>query len=114
MNKTSETIAKAFLSGKRTGCGNTMTDGESVWLHGNRIADWEGDCVWVTFAGWPTLTTAARLNAICECAGCSYRFCRRNGEILVTRNGEPHATIGPRDIVVIVGPSHGIVKPATA
>jgi hypothetical protein len=33
----------SFLSGKSCNCGNTRTDGNNVWLHGNRILWREAD-----------------------------------------------------------------------
>ena len=44
---------------------NTRTDGQSVWLHGNRIIhrDELGE-IWVTLSNWPTPTTRERINGI--------------------------------------------------
>ena len=42
-----------------------MTNGKEVYLHGNKIA-WRssGNGLELTLAGWPTVTTRERLNAI--------------------------------------------------
>ena len=45
--------------------GNTTTDGQSLFLHGNMIARWiNGSDLEVTNAGWPTTTTRERLNGL--------------------------------------------------
>lgn len=43
------------------------TDGQSVWLHGNKIA-WHNpdNTVSLTLAGWGTPTTRERLNTLCQ------------------------------------------------
>jgi len=45
--------------------GNTVTDGEVVLLHGNRIIERREDgSIWATLAGWPTPTTRERLGIV--------------------------------------------------
>lgn len=65
MRKVTEQIKKAFEQGKSLKVGNTKTDGNSVWLHGNRIVMRQEDGrVWATLAGWNTPTTRERVNGI--------------------------------------------------
>lgn len=73
MRKVSETVVKAFLAGKSAKVGNTSTDGESLFLHGYRIAWFEGldflgpvgaKCVVITLHGWNTVTTRERVNTV--------------------------------------------------
>lgn len=61
---TSETVA-AFVNRETKAVGNTMTDGDSLFLHGHKIAWWDGGGVFATLAGWPTVTTRERLNGLC-------------------------------------------------
>ena len=65
MRKISKQIAQAFNQGKTKSIGNTSTNGHQVFLHGNLIA-WRspGNTLELTLAGWPTVTTRERLNAI--------------------------------------------------
>ena len=65
MRKISKQIAQAFNQGKTKSIGNTSTNGQEVFLHGNKIA-WRspGNTLELTLAGWPTVTTRERLNAI--------------------------------------------------
>ena len=65
MRKISKQIAEAFNQGKTKTIGNTFTNGKEVFLHGNLIA-WRspGNTLELTLAGWPTVTTRERLNAI--------------------------------------------------
>ena len=64
MRKITRQIMKAWITGREKKIGNTSTDGESVWLHGNKIIEIRGDDVWGTLAGWNTPTTKERLNGI--------------------------------------------------
>lgn len=48
----------------RCAMGNTSTDGQRLSLHGNVIAEWRDDGLWVTNAGWPSVTTRERLNGL--------------------------------------------------
>ena len=67
MRKVTRTIARAFFSGDSESCGNTRTDGKSVWLHGNKIAfkDEDGN-LHITNAGYETNVTKERLNGLLE------------------------------------------------
>lgn len=48
--------------------GNTSTDGNGYYLHGNKIAEWREntgiDSLWITSAGWKSATTKERLNGL--------------------------------------------------
>ena len=65
MRKVTEEIKKAFEQGKSKKVGNTETDGQTVWLHGNAIVkrDPDGLIRW-SLAGWNTSTTRERVNGI--------------------------------------------------
>lgn len=64
MNKTTEKIVDAFLSGQAKRTGNDFTNGKQLLLHNNLIAEHRTDGLWITNAGWPTRTTKERLNAL--------------------------------------------------
>ena len=67
MRKVTRTIAEAFFSGVAKSCGNTCTDGNNVWLHGNKIAEkGENGDLYLSTAGWQTHTTKERLNGLLE------------------------------------------------
>ena len=63
-----------------------MTDGSQVFLHGNRIA-WKLDNkrVAVTLAGWPTVTTRERLNAIMDIFGWEFSISQKDGNQVMSR-----------------------------
>ena len=72
MRKVEQAMVAAIQQRYACGLGNTVVTVEGnatkVYLHGNLIADlqmtpagWVGA---VTFAGWPTRTTASRINAV--------------------------------------------------
>lgn len=65
MRKITQIVVGAFLSGKAISHGNTCTDGKSLFLHGNKIAEFKEDGqLYATLAGWNTNTTRERLNAL--------------------------------------------------
>ena len=65
MRKVTQQIKDAFDQGKSKKVGNTETDGQTVWLHGNAIVkrDPDGLVRW-SLAGWNTPTTRERVNGI--------------------------------------------------
>jgi len=70
MRQETDTIARAFYRRKKANQARTNTNGEIVWLHGNRIA-WrtlDGD-IGFTLAGWATVTTRERINGILSTFG---------------------------------------------
>jgi hypothetical protein len=62
--KITEQVASAFLNRRPKSIGNSSTDGHVLLLHGNRIAEWHGDDLWITNAGWSSNTTKERLNGL--------------------------------------------------
>ena len=65
MRKVTQQIKEAFEQGKSLKVGNTETDGQTIWLHGNAIVkrDPDGLVRW-SLAGWNTPTTRERVNGI--------------------------------------------------
>ena len=67
MRKVTKQVCRAFVNGESKTIGNTSTDGQHLWLHGNLIAaKTEDKCIQVTMAGWPTVTTRERLNGLID------------------------------------------------
>ena len=66
MRKVTKVTVEAFLAGREARCGNTVSTGDRLLLHGNVIAEWRGGNVYATLAGWPTVTTRERLNGLCR------------------------------------------------
>lgn len=64
MKQVSIDVASAFENGKAKKSGNTQTDGKSLWLHGNKIAEHRDDGLYITNCGWFSKTTKERLNGI--------------------------------------------------
>ena len=65
MRKVTEQVTAAFLARQSRTVGNTSTDGASLFLHGNKIAEHIGpNLIRVTLAGWDTATTRNRLAAL--------------------------------------------------
>ena len=64
MRKVTEKVVGAFNQKQAKSNGNTSTDGQSLFLHGNKIAEWREDGLYVTNAGWATNVTKERLNAV--------------------------------------------------
>lgn len=57
-------IVSAFLRGESLKVNNTKTDGQSLWLWDNEIAQKRENGLWITNAGWPSATTKERLNGL--------------------------------------------------
>lgn len=65
MRKVTQKIKAAFEAGKSLTVGNTKTDGQTVWLHGNAIVKRDASgLVLASLAGWNTVTTRERVNGI--------------------------------------------------
>lgn len=64
MRKESIEITKAFIAGKSLKKARTTTDGQAIYLHGNKIAEKRQDGIYVTLAGWNTSTTRERVNTL--------------------------------------------------
>jgi hypothetical protein len=69
MRKITNQVVGAFVRQQPKKSGNTVSVGEALYLHGNKIAEWRGDGgrnpeLWITTAGWSTATTKDRLNGI--------------------------------------------------
>ena len=75
MRKVTEQIKQAFNNGTSLKVGNTRTDGQTVWLHGNAIVkrDPDGLVRW-SLAGWNTPTTRERVNGIANADVCQFKF----------------------------------------
>jgi len=54
----------AFQNSRSLTIGNSRTNGESLWLFGNKIAEIRRDGLWITNAGWDSSTTKERLNGL--------------------------------------------------
>jgi hypothetical protein len=99
MRKVEKQLIAAIEARKPFKRGNTYYDGASrVYLHGNLIASDEFDtgepCPWMfNLAGWNTVTTRSRLNALARhfnrpgvrtLGGQAYTWRREGGDIPIT------------------------------
>jgi len=57
-------IVNAFEGRRAKKINNSQTDGTSLWLHDNKIAEWRDGEIWITDAGWQSRTTKERLNGL--------------------------------------------------
>lgn len=64
MRQITEKIVSAFERRVALKVNNTRTDGTSIWLHNNKIAEWYNDGLWISNAGWDSRTTKERLNGL--------------------------------------------------
>jgi hypothetical protein len=64
MRKITQQIKQAFERRESKTIGNTTTDGNTVWLHGNDSATHPDGLVLGSLAGWNTPTTRERVNGI--------------------------------------------------
>ena len=84
MRKVTKQIIAAWANHKALTIGNTHTDGQTIYLHGNAIA-WRtsADRFATTLAGWNTVTTRERLNGILSFYGIPDRYAQRNFEPVI-------------------------------
>lgn len=83
MRKVTKKIANAFHNEEKLKVSNTYTDGQAVWLHGNKIIERRQDGIWFTLAGWNTNVTRERLSGILPDTSVS---CRKSNAFLYTGN----------------------------
>ena len=100
MRQETQKIMSAFLKGEKASAQRTHTDGYSVWLHGNLIAERGKSKLWFTLAGWPTVTTRDRINGLLELRGSDSRVFQKNG-IQFLANGETVRELGDSEWVSV-------------
>jgi len=64
MRQITREVCGAFMSGRAMRKSNTVTDGTSLWLFGNKIAEWRNGALCITNCGWTSNTTKERLNGL--------------------------------------------------
>jgi hypothetical protein len=64
MRKITREIVNAFQNSRSLTIGNSRTNGESLWLFGNKIAEIRRDGLWISNGGWNSRTTKERLNGL--------------------------------------------------
>lgn len=65
MRKITKEIVRAFMLRESKTMGNSRVDGRTLYLHDNAIAWWdEQGELWITNAGWKSVTTKERLNGL--------------------------------------------------
>lgn len=64
MRQITAKICFAFEQGRTLKINNSKTDGISLWLFGNKIAEWRQGEIWITDAGWQSNSTKERLNGL--------------------------------------------------
>jgi len=100
MRQETQKIMSAFLKGEKASAQRTNTDGYSVWLHGNLIAERGKSKLWFTLADWPTVTTRDRINGLLELSGSDYRVFQKNGTQFLT-NGTDVRELGDSEWVSV-------------
>jgi hypothetical protein len=64
MRKVSREVVTAFLNGQSKKNSNTSTDGNTLYLFGNKIAEKINDSICIYDGGYPSVTTKERLNSL--------------------------------------------------
>ena len=57
-------VIEAFKEQKAKKLSNTESTGKKLLLFGNTIAEWKNNKIWITNAGWKTITTRDRLQIL--------------------------------------------------
>lgn len=104
MRKVTQLIADAWIAHRPRQVGNTMTDGKSVYLHGNLIATRHDNPLrWdFTLAGWDTVTTRERLNGLLQAIGAERAgFVRRGGKPVFVGLDRSERPIDSKEVITI-------------
>lgn len=64
MSKAGKEVIYAFLNMASKTNRHDSTDGKCLMYRGNCIAEHRDDGLWISMAGWPTVTTRDRLNTL--------------------------------------------------
>ena len=64
MRKVTQNSINAFLARKSGTFDNTSTDGDALFLFGNKIAEHRADGIYITTADWASVTTKERLKGL--------------------------------------------------
>jgi len=105
MRKETHKIMSAFLKGEKASAQRTNTDGNTVWLHGNKIAHRQQDTydhglVQFTLAGWPTVTTRERINGMLNVFGYSdFSIGQKHTMQWLFHNGKKIRSVGEYEIM---------------
>lgn len=106
MRKVTEQTVKAFLNDEYKSVGNTMTNGSSLYLHGNEIA-WRlsnGD-IEINMCGWGSVTTRERLNGLLRMMNSGFGISQRNyNQCLVGDYGDVIRTISTNETINVGKP----------
>ena len=106
MRKVTEQTVKAFLNDESKSVGNTMTDGGSLYLHGNKIA-WRlpnGD-IEINMCGWGSVTTRERLNGLLRMMNSGFGISQRGyNQCLVGKNANVIRTISTNETINVGKP----------
>jgi len=96
MRQIEKQVVGAFVRGEDARKDNTVSEGGTLYLHGNAIAMREGDKLFISHAGWQTRTTQSRLNAVLTLADKWSRVYTRKGFMQLDR-GESDVVEMSRD-----------------
>ena len=74
MRQVSKQVISAFLAGKSKKVGNTYTNGNCLYLHGNQIASNINGVIRIWDGCFPSATTKERLNALLQLVNSSGEY----------------------------------------
>lgn len=104
MRKVSEKTVLAMIRGEKCKSGNTRAENHTLFLHDNAIAIYcpRTDTVACTMAGWGTVTTRERLNAVLTMLHKPYGFYQKEHEqVLLNKMTGDLQSINEHEIVVL-------------
>lgn len=69
MRKVTQETVQSFLNQQPTTKGNVFVSGKEYYLHNNKIMEHRSDGIYISNAGFETLTTKERLNGLGSITG---------------------------------------------
>ena len=81
MRNITETIAHAFMNGYEKRISNSYTDGNAVYLWGNKIIRKHQGKIQINLCGYNTVTTRERINGVLSYTGTGYGVTTKQGKV---------------------------------
>lgn len=110
MRQVTDDITTAFLEGRKRTVGNSHTDGENLFLHGNKIAYKESqiqnphyEALFISNAGWLTKVTKERLNGLLKNAGFELRIFQKKKKWYMSEISDGIGLPFPKDEWMYIG-----------
>lgn len=95
MSKAGKEVILAFLYMEPRTNRHDSTDGKRLMYRGNVIAEHRESGLWITMAGWPSVTTRARLNTLGSMVNPGFHVYQKDHEQYLDRRYDSEIPVDP-------------------